>query len=132
MLFAIAPALASQPALPPFVGLFQLAPLLRGQRWTGLWNRMQRPEADRCAEFVDSIRFGQPPGSRSSVGWVVHPLRSESLRAAFVHGDAVFKVGGMPRRCAAFRGADLKQVQHGALKLWLADGVLGDKPGCLC
>lgn len=101
---SVSPAFAREPLFPPLVGFFQLRALFSGQVRATLGNGPQRTETDGSTQLIHARRICKPPWSRAPIGWLIHPLCAESLRAALLHRDAIFEVRSMPRRYAALSG----------------------------
>ena len=69
---------------------------------------MQWAQPHRRAQFVYVLGIGKSPGTGAAVAGIVEPLRSETLRAILVHGDAVFEIRRMPRRSALLSGGSVE------------------------
>src|SRR5579863_3571198 len=77
------------------------------------------------------LGIGERPRADATVPRVIQPLRAVTLRTAFLHGDAIFEIRGVPAGDATLGGAGVEQLKDAPLEGRLADRVLSDQPGRL-
>lgn len=96
LLIIFSPAYFYEPCFPCVAVGLLLFLYFFGQVGAGRWDRAQRAEADGGAQIVDAIRVFELEWAGQAVADIVDPLGSVALGAAFVDGDAVFKISGLP------------------------------------
>lgn len=86
-------------------------------------------ETKQGPKIIHSDRVGESPGTREAVARVFDALRTETLRTAFVKGNAIFEIGSVPSGNTALFGASLNKAKGAAHEFAFADGMLRDEPG---
>src|SRR5947209_3278757 len=99
------PAFGGKPFFPPALAFSKFALLLVAEFWSRLRDRPQGIKSDRRSQGIDVLGFSQLPGTNQTVVGIIHPLRTEALWTALLHGNPVFQIRGMPGRDCSMAAA---------------------------